>query len=288
MSKLVTHRSGGAERFSVVCENPFTHHWEGSLASPCIVADPGNASVLISSNDRCEKPATQIHGSKDGGQSWAQLAELDSQFWSTLFYHRGNLYVFGTTQQYGDVVIRRSTDGGHTWTEPLGPRSGRLTSGQRWHCAPTPVVEHQGRLWRAFEAFPMGCWALSFRAAVWSASSDSDLLDRASWTVSCSLPFPRWSLRAGLGWLEGNVCVDKHNRIVSIMRLHNLIDGYAAMLDVATDGSKVSVRRVINFPGGCKKFTIRFDPVTQRSVGPVNHLQKINTQTRRRINSVSW
>uniref|UniRef100_A0A061QWG1 Glycosyl hydrolase n=1 Tax=Tetraselmis sp. GSL018 TaxID=582737 RepID=A0A061QWG1_9CHLO len=132
MSKLVTHRSGGAERFSVVCENPFTHHWEGSLASPCIVADPGNASVLISSNDRCEKPATQIHGSKDGGQSWAQLAELDSQFWSTLFYHRGNLYVFGTTQQYGDVVIRRSTDGGHTWTEPLGPRSAPLFSASFW------------------------------------------------------------------------------------------------------------------------------------------------------------
>jgi len=52
-----------------------------------------------------------------------------------------------------------------------------------------------------------------------------------------------YSLLVGLDtWrssFKGNVCVDKHNRIVSIMRLHNLIDGYAAMLDVATDGSKV-------------------------------------------------
>uniref|UniRef100_A0A061RTF1 Glycosyl hydrolase n=1 Tax=Tetraselmis sp. GSL018 TaxID=582737 RepID=A0A061RTF1_9CHLO len=35
---------------------------------------------------------------------------------------------------------------------------------------------------------------------------------------------------------------------------------------------QVSVRRVINFPGGCKKFTIRFDPVTQRYISLSNVL----------------
>ena len=54
----------------------------------------------------------------------------------------------GVSREYGDIVIRRSTDGGRTWTKPSDEHSGLLVEG-RYHCAPVPVIVHGGRIWRA-------------------------------------------------------------------------------------------------------------------------------------------
>ena len=40
------------------------------------------------------------------------------------------------------MVIRRSDDGGLTWTTPEDSQSGLLLVGNRFHCAPVPVVIH--------------------------------------------------------------------------------------------------------------------------------------------------
>ncbi len=61
---------------------------------------------------------TRIFRSEDRGRTWQHLAELKDQFWSNLFFCRGALYLMGTSCEYGRIVIRRSTDGGQTWTGP--------------------------------------------------------------------------------------------------------------------------------------------------------------------------
>ncbi|MBN2295403.1 MAG: hypothetical protein JXM70_23430 [Pirellulales bacterium] len=56
-----------------------------------------------------------VFASHDRGKSWSRLADLKGQWWSTLFVHRDQLYIMGTSGLWGHVVIRRSKDGGKTW-----------------------------------------------------------------------------------------------------------------------------------------------------------------------------
>mmetsp|Transcript_10601 Transcript_10601/g.30186 ORF Transcript_10601/g.30186 Transcript_10601/m.30186 type:complete len:405 (+) Transcript_10601:293-1507(+) len=272
------HQAEGGCDYVVVKQNSVTAHWEGSLASPSIAVKPDNPEILIASNDMCEDSKTEVHRSEDGGLSWTQITTVDNQYWSNLFFHKGALYLLGTTKEYGDVVIRQSYDLGSTWTDPASSQTGKITSGERWHCAPTPVVEFEGRLWRCFEEFPEdGAWGISFNVGVWSAPVDSNLLDKASWTVSAPhLSFPlstRVALK-GLGWLEGNMVVDHNctpNRLVAILRVHDFRDGLGAIVDVESK-DKVDYRRVIKFPGGTKKFVIRYDERTKSYVALSNVL----------------
>ena len=92
-----------------------------------------------------------VLGSNDKGQTWKKLTQLDGQWWSTLFVHKGALYIIGSSERYGNVVIRRSTDGGRTWTTPTDENTGILLGDGGYHCAPVPVVVHKGRIWRAYE-----------------------------------------------------------------------------------------------------------------------------------------
>lgn len=80
--------AGGGETFSVVVDNPPAEHWEGALASPALAVSLDDPAVLVASNDRCHSPDTQVHRSQDGGRSWAQVAEMKNQYWSSLFFHR--------------------------------------------------------------------------------------------------------------------------------------------------------------------------------------------------------
>lgn len=101
--------------------------------------------------------------------------------------HRGALYLLGCSAHYGDIVIRRSDDGGRTWTDPLDEYSGLLFLGGKgydppnYHCAPVAVLDYQGRLWRAFEDNVRASWPDGFQALVISALANSDLLKASSW-----------------------------------------------------------------------------------------------------------
>src|SRR5205807_2035975 len=94
---------------------------------------------------------TLVFASRNQGKSWEKRAEIAGQWWSSLFVHRGALYLMGTKKEHGPAIIRRSTDGGRTWTEPRDGNSGLLLADGQYHCAPVPVVVHRGRIWRAME-----------------------------------------------------------------------------------------------------------------------------------------
>ncbi|MBI5689359.1 MAG: exo-alpha-sialidase [Verrucomicrobia bacterium] len=174
----------------------------------------------------------------------------------------------GTTagHRHGHCTIRRSTDGGRTWTEPKDERSGLLFPDISYHTAPTPVIVHQGRLWRAMEDEKGGeKWGLMFRAFMLSAPEDADLLQASNWTASNAIPRNETWLGGRFGgWLEGNAVVDPQGRIVNVLRVDfRDVPEKAAIVRVSADGRTATFdpeRDFIDFPGGCKKFVIRPDP----------------------------
>lgn len=212
---------------------------------------------------------TAIFVSGDNGASWQKRAEINGQWWSTLFTHQGGLYIMGTSKEHGFAVIRRSTDGGKTWSVPANAQSGLLLGDAKYHCAPVPVVVHKGRIWRAMEdAMGPDGWGSHFRAFMMSAPADSDLLSATNWTVSTRLGRnPDWLNGEFGGWLEGNAVVTQEGGIVDFLRVDSRNPHErAAMIQISSDGQSATFdpdSAFIDFPGGCKKFTIRFDPVSR-------------------------
>ena len=162
------------------------------------------------------------------------MTHIAGAFWSSLFVHRGAVYLLGASQQYGSIVIRRSEDGGNTWTHPADESSGLLfrggpyREGPNYHCAPVPVLEAGGRLYRAFEDCDPCQWPAGFQALVISADAGADLLRAASWRMSNKLPYdpawnpPAWGPLQAPGWLEGNMVAGARRRAVGhpALQLH--------------------------------------------------------------------
>lgn len=209
---------------------------------------------------------TQIYQSKDRGLTWQHLTTLKGQYWSTLFLHRGKINIFGTRGgNNNDIIIRCSTDNGEHWTMPTDESTGILFKGH-YHTAPVPVIEYKGRLWRAFENMaPNTPWGKRFRAMVISAPADADLLDAHQWRASNELPFDSTYLNGKFnGWLEGNFVVGPHGKMFDILRVDapKLNEEYAAFVHIKKGGKKVSFNPQTDFhlfPGGAKKFTVRYD-----------------------------
>ncbi|HSU66229.1 MAG TPA: sialidase family protein [Tepidisphaeraceae bacterium] len=172
----------------------------------------------------------------------------------------------GPNREYGQLVIRRSTDAGKTWTEPKDARSGLLLADGKYHTSTCPVVVHNGRIWRAVEdAMGPGGWGSHFRAFVMSAPEDADLLDAASWTRTNSLGRnPAWLNKNFGGWLEGNAVVTPDGGIADVLRVENRPKGEtAAIIQISPDSKTATFDPgdgFVHFPGGNTKFTIRWDP----------------------------
>lgn len=251
------------------------------VGSPSIIVMPDG--IYLASHDifgpGAGNDTTRVYRSTDRGESWETTATLKGQVWSNLFLHEGALYIFGTDHcdEYGGrlngvVVIRRSRDGGQTWTEPVDARTGRLTDEEGWHCAPVPVIVHEGRLWRAFEFAPEP-ERREWRAVVLSAPEDADLLDRDSWLFSEQLEHT-WSESQ---WIEGNIVVAPDNGLIDLLRVNDRpnekIPDQAAIVHVDPDGIHLihdHDRDLIDFPGGGTKFTVRYDQDSGRYISLVN------------------
>ena len=229
-------------------------------------------------NHEGEEHLTSVYRSDDDGVTWVNLTHVANAYWSSLFKHDGNVYLIGISQQYGSIVIRRSDDGGYTWTHPADEKSGLLfQSGPfreppNYHCAPVPIVQTAGRLYRAFEDCTPCVWGVGFQSLIISVDADADLLDASNWTMSNKLPFDsawisqEWGRLERPGWLEGNIVKAPNGEIWNILRLNSLpLWDKAAIVKVSNNGKNItfdSDTGFIDFPGGMTKFTIRFDPAT--------------------------
>ena len=137
-------------------------------------------------NHENEEHLTSVYRSTDDGVTWSNLTHIANAYWSTLFTHQGDVYLIGTSQQYGSIVIRRRSDGGYTWSHPSDDRSGLLFQGGpfhqplNYHCVPTPILEKDSRLYRAFEDCAPCIWGTGFQSLIISADSSADLLQASS------------------------------------------------------------------------------------------------------------
>lgn len=223
-----------------------------------------------------------LYRSTDQGRSWHRIAVVRGQIWSKLFLHRGALYLLGTDHcdRYGGrlngrMVIRRSTDGGATWSEARDAASGLLSDEEGYHTAAVAVVEHRGRIWKAMEYAPSPD-RKTWEAFVISAPADADLLQRANWTFGERLAH-RWSR---CQWIEGNVVVAPDGELWNVLRqdqdagrFARLAPEQAVVARVAADGAALTHSPAadrITFPGANTKFTINRDPVSGCYLALVN------------------
>ncbi|WP_017257139.1 sialidase family protein [Pedobacter arcticus] len=248
------------------------------LGSPSLVKlTDGN---LLASHDYFGKYVnsddTFIHLSKDDGKSWTRLAELKGMFWGNLFLHNGAVYLLGTSAGVGvrNIVIMKSMDGGKTWSTPTTSKNGILFSEgvnggtAKYHCAPMPIVNHNGRIYRAFENLTEFLPGMrGYKAFAISANENADLLNAANWTKSTEVAYdtskdPEGS-RNTTGWIEGNMVVGPDGRLWDILRVNSTpFFDRAAMVEIKDNGKVADFdpQNFITLPGGISKFVIRKDP----------------------------
>ncbi|MGA9912438.1 MAG: sialidase family protein [Paraburkholderia sp.] len=236
------------------------------LGSPSLAILPNG--VYIAAHDTFGPRSTQngeaLYESRNAGKTWRKIGELRGQYWSSLFVNKGALYIVGTSGFSGVPTIRRSLNGGRTWTIPRDSDTGVLADGGKYFSAAVPVVVANGRIWRTIERVEStGIWAMMMSAPV-----DSDLLKAENWTFSNRLaPDPSWLKGKFGGWLEGNAVAKPDGKVVDVLRVYyNALPEKAAIAPVSADGTTLTFdpqHGFVDMPGGGKKFTIRFDPQTK-------------------------
>ena len=245
------------------------------IGSPSICIMPGGDYIAShdyfgpESNEHV-KATTVVYKSTDKGKSWTKISEIDGQFWSNLFVHKDQLYIMGTFKHHGNFIIRRSADEGVHWTDPETGDSGLLLEGE-YHTAPMPVIIHNGRIWRALENARSDTekWGVRYSAMVISAPVDADLLKSSNWKTTNFLRYDSAYLNGQFGgWLEGNAVVTPEGKVIDFLRVATSEPGrdMAAIVNISDDGSKASFdpsSGFLDFAGGSRKFTIRYDDRTK-------------------------
>ena len=253
----------------IVIHNSLTvsHEYVGS---PSIVIMPDGTYVASHDYFGHKLSDTYVYISKDRGRSWTSVAKLASLTWATLFCRGEELYLIGISPKaiigYGDFVVRRSLDCGRSWTEPKDKKSGLIRSGF-YHTAPVPVVFHNGRYWRAMENMGQAWGWGPFSALMASVPCNADLLDAEQWIFSNELRYDHAWREGTSAWLEGNAVVAPNGEVKDILRIAYKPDDLAAMVSVSSDGKHITFvpeTDYIHFPGGGKKFTIRYDSISRR------------------------
>ncbi|SFP89052.1 sialidase family protein [Parafilimonas terrae] len=266
----------------VVCHSPAPA--QKYIGSPSLAILP-NGNYVAShdffgpGSSEWSQAETEIFTSKDKGRSWEKISTIKGAFWSSLFVHKGALYLLGPDRHHGTVMIRKSLDGGKIWTTPANKENGVLLTGE-FHCAPMPVIEYKGRLWHPMETAhgPILEWGKRYGAMIMSAPVDADLLQFKSWSTSTVQYYDSTYLDGNFdGWLEGNFVADKSGQMWDMLRVAQKsgFDEKAAMVALSPDGKTLSFNSktgFIPFDGGSKKFVIKYDSVSQYYWALVNDI----------------
>lgn len=240
---------------------------------------------------------TYLYRSRDNGRTWTRLGAMrdltvpgpddTGLFWNSFFRRDTELFSIGAAASGGDLVIRRSTDHGATWTRAAVGR-GRLIAATdgRTHASGPMTVPFAGRIWTAVE-HPLSPTFGDTRIAVLAADARADLLDPSAWRPSNGLSRdPGWLDGTFSGWLEGCPVPTREGGLVVMLRVDNRYPNGAAI------GMKAAIVRVhpgpagtapaisfsggtfdptdptgsgfVDFPGGCVRFIVRYDPPSDR------------------------
>lgn len=217
-------------------------------------------------NGGAESPAgsgtTRVFRSIDRGRTWSRVAQINGAGWSTLFEHRGRLYLFGVAASGTPLRIRRSDDEGATWTNPTDASNGLLGPGGSG--TPNSPVVFGGRLW------------IANGTRVHSAPVGADLLLAASWTRSGGPPSdPSYLNGRFTFWSEGQVTASPATGVVVLPKVKDLPN--TALLSFSNPRGRPAfdpAQDFVTLPGAEKKFGVRYDPVSQRFYALTNPVLK--------------
>ena len=266
------------------------------LGSPSLVRLPDGA--LLCSHDYFGELKTlegdiglsSIYRSEDDGQTWDNVTHIINAVWGNLFVVKDAVYLISMTREHGDIAIRKSVDGGFTWSIPKRG-CGILLDGPKNQEKPEFRLEtsgmggiFNGRLYKAYDkftyhyenlqtdAYPISWCPDFFSAYVMSASLEDDLLDPRSWTHSNPVPFDKRlsdiapeTFKPGSGWLEGTIVKAPDGKMVDISRIHSYSLNKAVYMTLSDDGSKLEFdcqTGIIDFPSSPSRFLIMQDPRT--------------------------
>lgn len=230
----------------------FTILPDGSYLAACTGTTPDRGVAMYRSTDK--------------GLTWERYGNFKTSKhqvanYCNLFVHRGSVYICGTGPDREGLRLCRSDDGGLTWTAAKDSRSGIIAQG-KFHTAPVPVVVCNGRIWRACETYP------DKNPFMISAPEDSDLLDASSWimtnTVGHGSRLIEGNKMSG-SIIEGNAVVSPEGKVVNLIRTNSTkTSAYATILHTEGIDSLYFDPQTdwVRMPGGGKKFTVRFDPVS--------------------------
>jgi hypothetical protein len=210
---------------------------------------------------------TRVFISGDRGRTWKRLPNVKPAFWSTLFVHRKALYLIGTTNSEDSrLFIRKSPDWGQTWTTPTDPENGLLRPDVPVQTNAGSITICNGRLWfgSVFDLQGPHGWGNSSRFFVMSAPLKADLLKDSSWTYSTPIVSNPAFLQGGFhGLVEGTITTGPAGSPVTLYRVsYREPQEKALVARTCRDGEILGfdpLKDFINFPGGCKKFIVRYD-----------------------------
>ncbi|HMP77219.1 MAG TPA: sialidase family protein [Kiritimatiellia bacterium] len=197
---------------------------------------------------------TKIWRSSDQGATWIQLNTITNMKRGSVFVHEGDVYLWGYTAAPGDVVIRKSTDRGESWTVPTNAATGLLTSGTNWGGTPHNPVFFSNRVWMAQGG-----------TRAFSAPLTADLLQSNVWTITPAATVNQGPLGSGLTVTEAQIVSSPHAGVVVMPKIGGLPN--SALLRVSTDGASIKTpydEEWVALPGGEKKFGASYDPLSGR------------------------
>jgi hypothetical protein len=243
------------------------------LSSPSLIILPNGRYVATCDEfgpGSSEKTAavTRVFTSRDRGRTWQALPKVTPAFWSTLFLCRKTLYLIGSTNSSDNsrLIIRKSSEGGETWSTATGADSGLLRPDVPVMTNAGSVAIVDGRVWfgSVFDTLGPHGWGTSFRFFVMSAPVTSDLLRDSSWTYSTPIVYnPTFLEGAFHGLVEGTITAGPTGAPVCLYRVDDRDPEERALLATPSPDGKVlgfdPRQDFVRFPGGCKKFIVRYD-----------------------------
>lgn len=165
---------------TVYCGNPgITRCPTGRLVALYTLGGPGAKAAA----DIAKSGNGFVLTSDDHGATWTARKQFAISH-ARPFVAGKSLYVLG---HRGDLKIMRSDDWGETWSETL-----ELTSGQRWHQAPSNVHYAGNNIYLVMErvVHDIQAWPPSVMAPVlMRARVTDDLTQRSNWTFASELVF---------------------------------------------------------------------------------------------------
>ena len=242
-----------------LCSPSFVRHPDGFLLASMDLYAPDGPQNL-----------TLVFRSDDDGQTWHYQNELFPCYWGTMFIHKGDLYMLSVSNEYGDLLIGKSTDGGKTYGAPTVLLRGSCSNKMGGTHRNTQNVFYNEANGRIYTSYEWGAWKIGYHAAaVLSCDANDDLLDANNWTLTPPIKFdPKWDGvedAPSNGCIEGTVVADPSGKLYNIMR-YDMTQSEAKFgkilayeIDTENHSAPIKYSHAIKFEGNHSKFMIKRD-----------------------------